>query len=419
MNITPAVEMEMAGFSERDHGAEGIHDDLFAKCLVLEKEDKRIAYVSIDAIGVDQAFVHQVRIEVAMHSEIEAERVMVQATHTHSGPAAIRIHQRVNLVKTGKITSADEAYYELTLKKVVGVILWANRTLEEVKIGYDSRTIDTIGSNRNNRDEVYDNSVNVLKIENADAEVVGIVCNYACHPTVLGQHNYQFSSDYPSYFRQYLEAAYPHATVIFSQGCAGNISTRFTKKESSFEEANRFGELLGQRVKEMLPRIVTADVNQLDAKCLKVSLDVKHYPTDEQLQASIEKYTGLLQQLEQENADSSVIRKNYVTLQGLTRSLNAKHRITFKEVTTEIQVLDLGLCRMVSVPGDVFNEIGLAIKQFSDSVIICGYANDSVGYVVSSEGYQQDSYEINMTYLDEYSGDRLITTAKTLLDSLK
>lgn len=35
MNITPALGMSMAGFRERDHGAESIHDLLYATVMCL------------------------------------------------------------------------------------------------------------------------------------------------------------------------------------------------------------------------------------------------------------------------------------------------------------------------------------------------------------------------------------------------
>src|SRR5438876_3643446 len=61
--ISPTVGTPMAGYySER--AAEGVHDDLYAKALVLEKDGARAALVSLDLISTARQVVTEARREI-------------------------------------------------------------------------------------------------------------------------------------------------------------------------------------------------------------------------------------------------------------------------------------------------------------------------------------------------------------------
>ena len=50
VKITPPEGTPMAGYYS-DRGAVGVHDDLFARALVIEKDGSKIAIISCDLIG--------------------------------------------------------------------------------------------------------------------------------------------------------------------------------------------------------------------------------------------------------------------------------------------------------------------------------------------------------------------------------
>ena len=63
----------------------------------------------------------------------------------------------------------------------------------------------------------------------------------------------------------------------------------------------------------------------------------------------------------------------------------------------EVQVIALGKeVAWVSLPGEIFTELGLAIKQDSPfpCTIIAELANGLVGYVPSRRAYAQGNYEV-------------------------
>ena len=88
MNITPYIGCPMAGYMARSGPSVGVHDDLWAKIMVIEKwGDEPIAIISADLVGIPSDIVRQIKKIASEELAIPASRVLIGATHTHSGPA--------------------------------------------------------------------------------------------------------------------------------------------------------------------------------------------------------------------------------------------------------------------------------------------------------------------------------------------
>src|ERR1700704_2239077 len=83
VEITPATLMQMYGYANRKCGpAAGTHDPLFAKVVVLEAGESRLAIVTMD-LG---SFVSQ-RLQQEVASRLKIPVLLLSASHTHSAPA--------------------------------------------------------------------------------------------------------------------------------------------------------------------------------------------------------------------------------------------------------------------------------------------------------------------------------------------
>ena len=82
--ITPALGTAMAG-SFRPVYAEDVHDELFARALVLQCGSVRLALVTCDLIAASGSMVEAVKARVEERCGIPPAFVMVNATHTHTG----------------------------------------------------------------------------------------------------------------------------------------------------------------------------------------------------------------------------------------------------------------------------------------------------------------------------------------------
>src|SRR5262249_10839485 len=82
-DTTPPLGAEMpGGFSRRQ--AEGVHDSLYARALLLENGTACAAIAQVDCLSVKRSVVRRAR-ELAAEWCGEPVEVMVAATHTHSG----------------------------------------------------------------------------------------------------------------------------------------------------------------------------------------------------------------------------------------------------------------------------------------------------------------------------------------------
>src|SRR3954469_25059260 len=83
--ITPEAGTPMAGYYSA-RAAEGVHDDLYAKAIVLEQDGSKAALVACDLISMPRGVVERAREQIEGDMGIPGARVMISATHSHAGP---------------------------------------------------------------------------------------------------------------------------------------------------------------------------------------------------------------------------------------------------------------------------------------------------------------------------------------------
>src|SRR3974377_959829 len=88
--ITPPVGTLLDGYSGREGGAVGVHDDLHARALVVDDGSTSAAPVSPGLIRVDRRLVASIRERASSATGVPASNILVAATHTHAGPAGPR-----------------------------------------------------------------------------------------------------------------------------------------------------------------------------------------------------------------------------------------------------------------------------------------------------------------------------------------
>ena len=89
VKVTPQQPVFMSGYASRNKPFEGVHDDLFAKALVLEDAaGTRAVLVTTDLIGFSAAIGNPIRERIAKETGIAATSVLLNSSHTHTGPDA-------------------------------------------------------------------------------------------------------------------------------------------------------------------------------------------------------------------------------------------------------------------------------------------------------------------------------------------
>lgn len=99
--------------------------------------------------------------------------------------------------------------------------------------------------------------VNVLQVKDTSGAIRAVLVNFACHPSVLGPDNLQYSADYPGAMKRYIESRIPGATCLFAQGGAGDINPYRDKEPvagEGFQAVDEMGQALGAYVLSTLQR---------------------------------------------------------------------------------------------------------------------------------------------------------------------
>ena len=89
-NISPPIGAPLAGFAARNGFCEGIHDDLFARALVLESSGQAVAFVSLDVLAMPAEFVNAVRESIQAATGIGRDSIVIACTRTHAGPVTVK-----------------------------------------------------------------------------------------------------------------------------------------------------------------------------------------------------------------------------------------------------------------------------------------------------------------------------------------
>jgi hypothetical protein len=430
-DITPPNGTPLEGYIERRGFSEGAHDKLFAKSLVLEDSyGSKIAIVSCDLIGVGKWIVDHAREGIQLRTGIKGSNVMITATHTHSGPrGVIDFFTGEDVFSEGLF---DRKLSEEVNKCIVEAVADANEALQDATIGLGTRNVVGLCSNRRSPVGPFDPELSVLEVDSSDSkQLVACAFNYACHPTVLGPSNLRFSADFPAYASDTVEAALRKKLgvnkreVLFLNGASGNVSTRFTRREASFQEAERIGRSFGigilgamQNMKKTISEIVISTASE------KIKLPQRKLPSLDFVKADLSHSEEMLKMLKTSGASDGQIRVVESMTEGAKALLAAydyAEKFENREFDVEVQVFKLGeIAMFCAVPAELFVELGLQIKSKLKTLnpLIVGYANGYVGYVLTEEAYKEGGYESLSTFFEPDAGIRIIDTIERLASSL-
>jgi hypothetical protein len=258
VEITPSTLMPMYGYANRKCGpANGTHDPLMAKVLVLEAGDSRMALVTTD-LG---SFVSEnLRRDVA--SKLGIPVLLLSASHTHSAPAFLPFG-------SAPASSAEAGAYLAAIEgKIFGAIEQASRSMFPARLGIGKGSLQS-GYNRlllredGRARAVFDNleripygpvdpEIVLLRVEDERGQAKALLVHYAAHAVVLGPTSCKYSADYPGVMQSAVERELGGTQVMFVQGGAGDINPLFQgrsgREEEDFGVMEKMGQLLASEV---------------------------------------------------------------------------------------------------------------------------------------------------------------------------
>jgi hypothetical protein len=412
--ITPPVGTWQGGYGARTRPSEGVHDDLFARALVLEGEDgTRVALVGVDVANLTHEVADGARRRAQALTGIPAGSVALCASHTHGGPIFRPFLGR-------PAPQPDPDYLLLLEKYLAGAVAAAAGALQPAALRAGrgeahfnvNRRLPTPGGllMRPNPAGPVDHEVRTLRIDAVETVTAGtdadapprapaplaVLFSFTCHATAMGASNYQITADYPGAAAAFVEGAYgSHTTALFLQGCAGDVRPHLTSAHGGFTGADwtvlaRLGRELGAAAVGAAERALTGapaptdDDGRIGVARDVITLPFAPVPSASELRATLERSTN---DYERAWAEQTLAAVQAGPVAG--------------GVPAEVQVFRLAGQWLVTLPGEVFVEIGWRVRDaVADAVsappsrvLVAAYANGSIGYLSTAEAIAQGGYE--------------------------
>ena len=298
-----------------------------------------------------------------------------------------------------------------TIDRTVAAAERALQRLEPAEIAWGEASLDHVSVNR--RDEAsgpIDPTVAVLRATSArHGDALGQVVGFACHPVTLDYANLLFTGDWVGAMRGALAALYSGSLTVFVNGAAGNLNPRRFPFEQGlniyipqtaenypvywggFADAARIGHSVAAAAAIAWERAVPLAPAPPTGRVAEVRLPLKQA-------AELTQYL-----------DFMAFADDY------------RASLAGDALRSEVQLVTLGPLRLLGLPGEVFTEIGLDLRAAAGEgpLLLAGYANDDVRYVMTDDAYVHGEYETVGTPLAVGSADALRDAATALLRDLR
>lgn len=447
-DITPPNGFPMAGYYH-ERLATGTLNPLKAKAVVFQDHDTIAAWVACDLTGIAVDLTMEVRRRAEEVTGIPARNIAISASHSHTAPDYTKdLYLYVASVRQGK---PDENAY--SAKLIAGIVdsikrakesaapatLEAGSVLQQVPVSFNRRFVMRDGSVRTwmrlDNPEVVraagpiDPEISLVRFRRgAEGETVGVLSNFALHLDTVG--GTQWSADYPFYIEQSVRRLLgPNVVSLFGTGCCGDINhSDPVQKERN--KTDMIGESLGKTIVEGIPQLAKVERRELRVRSKQVNLPLQDVSAEQVARSQplvaearagkqVEFFT-LVTAYKSLMLDQLRHREPHAaTASYLSWGLSHTWAGVGESLPADVQVVSLGTdVAVVWLPGEVFVDLGLAIKRASPfrTTLVVELSNcvESI-YIPHRAAYAGGSYEVTNSAVKPGSGEMLVEAALELL----
>jgi hypothetical protein len=428
------------GYGQYRGESTGTITPLRAKALVFKQGDERAALVICDLIRITRDLSSEARTIASAETGIPYNNIIVTATHTHTGPEyRYNLADYVNRKDAGELTADDRNSYSATLvQNVAQAVIDADASTGSVQLQTLTAQAHGVSFNRrflmkNGRVVMNPGSENPSIVEPMgpiDPDVTTLMIRESASDgplaalTVFANHldtvgGTEWSADYPYYMAQSLKEELGREFVsVFGLGTCGDIN-HIDVSSTPSPTTREIGNTLGNVIRQEL-----SDLEDVSSPSLAVR--------SETIYAPMQSYSEAELAWAQNETDGTLYEEGRAQYRRY-KILNLKHKrerglavpptIDGEPWTLplEVQVMRLSEnAAIVALPGEVFVELGLAIKNQSPfaTTQVIELANSNVYYVPTKKAFREGSYETINSRISPGGGEMLVDTAVDMLDRL-
>ncbi|MBR2888872.1 MAG: hypothetical protein IKC09_01180 [Oscillospiraceae bacterium] len=408
-DMTPPVGIELGGYAGYRPN-EGFHDPLHCKAVVLEQDGVRYALVTLDLLCVDEPLYLAAAAAVA-ELGITRQRLIVCAIHSHAAPLGVLPGEGI-LGELNCTDIRDRVRFREYMDRVVRILTETCRRavegLEPFRVAVGRGPVPPLGSERHTGASAG-GSLTALRFRTDSGREL-LLYSFPCHPTVLPPANLQCSGDFVGCIPKYLDGK----MAVFCNGAAGDISTRFTRREATFAECDRMGQMAAQAIRACLKDRPLRAPEPLRGIQTGISLKLRGTDAPDVAEARLASATEVWEAAATAGEEPGKLRLLRSKVEGAWVNLEFARKLPPVEaLTLPVTAFRFMGVNVVTIPGELYS----TLLPDTETVAIC-YANGYDRYIGDRGAYDRGDYEALAAVLAPGEGETLCRRLKEILASI-
>lgn len=402
VEITPTGTAPLAGyFTFKKRESRALRDPLFARAVAFREGELSFVLILLDLLLVSEEMHQGIKLRLAD----TGAKVLVAATHTHSGPGGFWNSfapklalgpfrpGMLDFLCNGSEKAARAALSDLAPAK------WVVHTGKIPKLARNRR--DTRGP--------LDDGLWALRLSrSAQGNSNGIVVGFPGHPVIVAERDFhKISADFPGDVVRRIEKRAPFAAFV--NGALGAVDVFFPDEDITAEENL-----------DMQAAPIVAEALKVQKKALKSKANLRFATREIELRDEPD--------VEMTFDDQPRVRKITRPISRIASLAFGRTRIT----RWRLQGFALGDACFIGTPADLGVSVSLAIQEYArkrgfKTPFVASQADGYIGYLHRREDYKKRPsratigmaiYENMMGIFGHDMGEKLLVEAKALVDEL-
>lgn len=380
VDITPIHPVPLAGFGFRQGNFRTKCQSLFARVYCFEERisnavHRRALFISADILWWGPDRLKELIREIKRVWEVPTDRIILHATHNHSGPQTGNQFPFLGQVDEGYLAYMEGELLQGIASAVASLeVVALERGEGSLKLGVFRRKHDTDGviSMAPNPEGPVDPEVSVIRFRTLEGRTKGIWVHYTCHPTTTGDQD--VSSEYCGVAMEQLERSMGGGTVCaFLQGCCGDIRPELVNEGKFYRGGPSEVDLLARKLSKEVEAVLACGMRSISFNGLRLDRTEFFLPYHSKPDLLNEQHPGDWVEL---------MHREPWRMQEDGKLLEVYH-FKFSD--------DLSL---VAMNAEMVVEYGLYIKRITKSTAIpLSYSNGMIGYIATEQQIKEGGYE--------------------------
>ena len=444
-NITPDLGGAIVG-GFTPFPATNVHDELHARCLVLDDGQTKLAVVVCDLLGMSYTLSREARKLVEAATGIPPQNTLISCVHTHSACSALGDRYKTD--------QPLEGYQAFVARRIADGVKCAANRLRPAELAFvtaqapehvfnrrwhmqpgtapvnpfgiiDRVKMNPPGGSPNLVEPAgpTDPTISILSLREPQGNPIAVFATYSLH-YVGGVRSGDISADYYGFFCQYLarllkvEDQDPAFMAMLANGTSGDINNvnhrQPRPRRDAYEQMQFVAQDVANKVFAALGQAQYRSNVSLAARYREELIAARH-PTAKELAWAKETLAKPEAQPDGKPAKADLSRIY------AARTMSVAEQP--EKMAIPLQVLRIGDVCIGTMPTEVFCEIGLAFREKSPikPAFLISLAHGYFGYLPTPRHFELGGYEtwIGTNRLEQQASEKMLAALLEMAAEIK